>query len=191
MLTRPAPSYLEMVEAVKNDPRMRLRMALHRLEETDNPFFAWQAIDLCIKSKMPFPAPVVQYLGLVAKSILSDEASKMPDLGRALPMILGFNVKRGRGHMLKPANHPRHALLLRTKFAMRIEHGDKPVAALRNAADEIFDDPPDDKTLKKWICKEFEQKTWLRTNAEWKTVARAHYWEEFQQFQNLYREVAP
>jgi hypothetical protein len=191
MSTRPPPSYLQMVEAVKNDPRMRLQMALHCLEETDSPFFAWQAIDLCIKSKMPFPAPVVQYLELVAELMLSDAARKMPDLARALPVILGFNVKRGRGHMLKPVNHPPHALWLRTNFAIRIQDGEKPVAALRNAANEIFDDPPDDKTLKNWICKEFQRKTWLRTNAEWKTVARAHFWEEFEQFKKLYREIAP
>jgi hypothetical protein len=194
MLTRAHRTYKEQREALKNDPGVTIRGAAHFLMETGNPYFAWLAIEACVKSKIEFPEWLVGYLGFVAEKMLSDEAKKTHDLRKVLPSILGFDMQRGRGNLLDPVigNASPDAMLLAIKFAINLHHGETPAAALRKAADEIFgiDDAPDLKTLKRWLLKEFEQEKWLRTNAEWNAVAEAHYREHFRQIDELIREVA-
>jgi hypothetical protein len=178
-------------EAARHDPGVKLAMALHRLSTTYNPYFAWEAIDVCVKEKRKFPDWVVEYLGIVAECMLSEQARAAHDLRKVLPEILGFDSKLGRGSLLNPdGDLPPDADLFAIKFACAIEMM-KPPAALRYAYDDLFDDVLDDKTLRKLLLKMFNQEKWHRSQSEWKEVARAHYRALWNLPEELSREIAP
>ena len=49
---------------------------------------------------------------------------------------------------------------------------------MRNACNDIFDDETasaDDKTLRRWLKKDFGLKVWPRSAAEWKEITHRHY----------------
>jgi hypothetical protein len=178
-------------EAVRNNPDIKLAMAVHCLSTTYNPYFAWEAIDVCVKKKRKFPDWLVEYLGSVAEGMLSKQAKAAHDLRKVLPEILGFDPKRGRGSLLNPdGDLPSDAELFALKFACAIQTM-TPAAALRYASEDLFDDVLDDKTLRRLLLKMFNQEKWHRTQSEWKDVARAHYTALWNLVEQLYREIAP
>jgi hypothetical protein len=162
-------------EAVRNNPDIKLAIAFHCLTTTYNPYFAWEAIDVCVKEKRKFPDWLVEYLGSVAEGMLSEQAKAAHDLRKVLPEVLGFDTTLGRGSLLNPDGYlGSDAELFALKFACAIETM-KPPAALRYASDNLFDDVLDDKTLRKLLLKIFNQEKWHRSQSEWKDVARDHY----------------
>jgi hypothetical protein len=186
--------YIEKHKAVMREPGIKVRAASYFFVDTKNPYFAWKAIDLCVKNKMPFPDIIIEYLGAVAEGMVSDRAKGAHDLRESLPEILRFVTKRGRGNLLDPhGNIPRSIDDFAVVFATKILHGEKPSAALKSASTVLGegDRDADDKTLRTWLLNHFEQKTWLRTNAEWREVTERWYRELFGQVEELYREIAP
>jgi hypothetical protein len=175
--------------AVMQDPSIQIKARLYAMAETDNPLNIWEAIQICIEHKKEFPDRVLAYLWECAERMQSEKAKQAHDLRSILPWILAFPRKLGPGGTLlkPPGDHMTFAI----RFAIRIEQGEKPFEALRNACNDVLpDDTVDDKTLRSWIMKEFETKKFFRTNADWKTVTRKHYSELFRQIEELSREIA-
>jgi hypothetical protein len=175
------------IEAVirNPDPDFVLRGARGELADTGNPYYAWMAIQVCIEHEKEFPDWVLAYLGECAERMMSDKARKEGrDIRKALPWIFGFpNVldpsqrKRGPGNMLDPYGGP-DTLTFALRFAVRLEQGEQPSAAMSNACNDVFDGreaSADEKTLRRWLLKEFNLKKSPKTAEEWKKVARRHY----------------
>jgi len=121
-----------------DDPDAKLVELACGLAETNNPYYAWQAIAVCTTHKKEFPEWVRAYLAECAERMNSPKAEKSRDLRRDLPWIIGFPSKHGPGNLLDPTQDgpdPCFALI----FAMRLEQGDSPVEALHNACNEVFD----------------------------------------------------
>jgi hypothetical protein len=169
----------EQADEVIRDPNFQLRVALARLAETENPYYAWRAIKVCIKHKKEFPDRLLTYLEDCADRMLSDRTREARNLHKVLPGIFGFSPKHGPGNLLDPdrtipVDRDQFAL----RFAIRLEQGEPPLEAMRNACNEVFDGEDfdaDEKTLKRWLLKEFELKKWPTTADEWKNVAHKHY----------------
>jgi len=138
---------------------------------TGNPYYAWQAIRICVKHKKKFPDTLLTYLGACADRMLSDEARKAGDVRKMLPGILGFPSKFGPGNLLDPDDDPDDRLGFALRFMVKLAQDEKPTVALENAAAEILGkecaDRVDDKTLRRWILEEFNLQNWPRTPAEW------------------------
>ena len=69
------------------------------LNETGNPYYAWEGIRACTEER-PFrrlPDWLVTYLAECAERMLSSKAKAAGDLGRVLPWVLGFPTRRGPG----------------------------------------------------------------------------------------------
>jgi hypothetical protein len=150
------------------------------LNETGNPYYAWEAIQACTEER-PFrrlPDWLMAYLSECAERMLSSKAKRTRDLGRVLPWVLGFPITRGPGRVLDPepeSNEPR--LLFAIHFAGRVREGENPSLARQNACIDVFGDTgPDDRTLQRWLRKEFGLKTQPSTIEEWKKVAEARFW---------------
>ena len=155
------------------------------MADTGNPYYAWRAVRHCIEHGKEFPEWLFAYLGECAERMLSDEAKKKGrDLRKALPWIFGFpNVldptqrKRGPGNMLDPEGDPR-MMDFAMKFAVRLEHGAQPAAAMSDACNDVFDGKNasvDEKTLRRWLLKAFDLKKSPKTADEWKKMAREHF----------------
>jgi hypothetical protein len=177
----------KMMEAgIRNpNPDVLLRLIGEMLADNGNPYYAWTAVDVCIKHGTEFPEWLFAYLGECAERMLSDEAKKEGrDLRKALPWIFGFpNVldptqrKRGPGNMLDPEGDP-DRMKFAFKFAIRLERGQQPAAAMSDACNDVFDgknDSADEKTLRRWLLKEFDLKKSPKSAEEWKKVAREHF----------------
>jgi hypothetical protein len=172
------PTTEEMVEVIKRDPNFRLRLSLHGLADSGNPYFAWRAIETCIKHKKQFPDWLVAYLEQCAERMLSDKAKKEGrDLRKILPWVFGFEGKRGPGNMLDPGGNT-YKMTFALRFAIRLEDGESPPAARRNACNDVFDGDAadaDDKTLRRWLLEEFDLKKQPSSADEWKIVARKRF----------------
>jgi hypothetical protein len=178
------PTLLEMLEAVWRDSDVWLAGWIDLLADTGNPYYAWLAIDVCIRHQKEFPKVLVAYLAQCAERMKSDRAKKHGDLRKVLPWVFGFpdllernQRKRGPGNLLDPdGGDPDFSFGLR--FAIRLMEGEDPHAAMRNACNDVFDEKNasrDDKTHQNWLLKSFNLKEWPSTAEEWKTIAREHY----------------
>jgi hypothetical protein len=166
------------VEIVKNDPDFIIEGARLEFAGTTNPYYAWLAIEVCVKQKKEIPDWLRRYLLQCAERMQSD-AAKRRGLREVLPWVFDFSKKAGPGNLLDPYRDSSERMMLAIRFATRIELGDKPSAALASACNETLDqmraDKIKEKTLRSWLCAEFGLKKWPRTNAEWRSIARKHY----------------
>jgi ABC-type oligopeptide transport system ATPase subunit len=165
-------------EIVKNDPDFHIEGARGVFADTANPYFAWLAIEVCVKHEKEIPDWLRCYLLQCAERMQSDAAKKR-GLREALPWVFDFSKKAGPGNLLDPYRDSWERSMLAIRFAIKLERGEKPSAALKNACIETFDpkraDKIKEKTLRSWLCTEFDLKKWPRTNAEWRAIARKHY----------------
>jgi hypothetical protein len=176
--SQPSPEALAR-EIVKDDPDFIIEGARAEFADTTNPYYAWLAVEVCVKHKKEIPDWLRDYLLRCAERMQSD-ASKRRGLREVLPWVFGFSKKAGPGNLLDPQRDGVDRMLLAIKFAIKIELGEKPSAALASACNETFDqmraDKIKDKTLRSWLRAEFGGlKKFPRTNAEWRSIARNHY----------------
>jgi hypothetical protein len=173
------PPLGEMSEIVRRDPDFRIDMFHSQFAYTSNPYYAWQALGVCLKYQKKIPGWLVAYLAQCIGRMESDQAKTIGDLHKALPWVFGFSKKPGPGNLLNPDCDPYDKALFALKFAIKIEQGEKPSTALRNACNEHFDqeraDKIDEKTLKGWLVKAFDLEKWPPHAAEWKLIVRKHY----------------
>ena len=142
--------------------------------ETGNPYYLWEAIGICIEDGLEFPSWVRDYLAMVAENMTSPWAKREHDLRKVLPSILGFDMKRGR-HLLDSDPITDDRGLLAIRFAIQIQRGTEPKAALANvreAADRSLADK-DDRTLLSYIKKHFDIADTPRTRAQWEAAIDA------------------
>jgi hypothetical protein len=186
MTKRAPPTIIEMAEDLKRHPDYLLDIALLRFRDTGNAFYAWEAISVCIKHKKAFPKVLLDYLEQCAERVSSDPAKKPGDLRKVLPWVLGFpNVfdparrKRGPGNPLNPQSQDKRIRgVFALRFAMRIENGQEPLEAMRDACSDVFDGRQanaDEKTLQHWLCEEFNLKKWISNADEWKAVTGKYH----------------
>jgi hypothetical protein len=180
------PTLLAMFEAARSDPAFRERMWFSALTDTGNPYYAWMAIENCINHKKEFPAWVIAYLKQCVERLKSDEAKESADLRKVLPWIFGFphvldptQGKRGPGNLLNPDREQApDRMLFALRFATRLEKGEDPPTAICNAYNDTFDEQSanaDEKTLRRWLLKEFDLNEWPSSAEEWKKICREHY----------------
>jgi hypothetical protein len=186
----------EMAEALWVYPEFRVQCALSGLAETGNPYYAWLAIDVCIEHQRTLPEWLRAYLGECAKRMLSEHAREAGDLRKVLPWALGFpNVldseqrRCGPGNLLDP--HPRgfERMMFALGFAIRLEKGEEPLEAMRNACNEVFEGKEadaDDKTLQRWLLKEFDLERWPANTEQWKSVVREHFKSTYDAVRNTW-----
>jgi hypothetical protein len=122
----------EMFEVVRHDPDFRVDMFLHALADTGNPYYAWQALGVCLKHKkeigtkryeLHVPEWLAAYLQQCIERMGSDRARKASDLREVLPWVFDFAKKAGPGNLLDPDHDPDDKLLFAIKFAIKIEQG--------------------------------------------------------------------
>ena len=166
-----------MAKTLLRDPGFMLGGAQLGLEETGNPYWAWYAIDICIKAKIPFPDWLTAYLSQCADRMLSDEAKETRDLRKVLPWILDFPKKHGPGNPLN-VNSDQHKKAFALAFACRLDKGEDPSGARRNACNDILDGEQanvDDRTLQRWLLDVFGLKEAPANVEEWKNVTHEYY----------------
>jgi hypothetical protein len=187
MKRRKLPS--DLFEVLGRDPDFKLAMCATGLKETGNPYYAWLAILTCIGHDKVYPEWVIAYLYQCSERMISDKAQKSKDLGRILPWVFDFPNKRGPGRLLNPdlGGSPDRRLfpmrfadlLFPLRFAIRIAEGEEPAEAMRNACNDAFDkktaDKVDDKTLRRWLLKDFGLKERPASAQEWKIITRQYY----------------
>jgi hypothetical protein len=182
------------VEALLNSPDFMLEASFSGWEVTASPAYVWQAIDICRKHRRDFPDWVLDYLAACARRLLSNEARCSTDLRKVLPWALGFPAKRGPGRPLDPDPAKADRLLFAVKFAIEIENGKKPAAAIKDAC-SAFDarvaDSVDDKTLRRWLREEFDLTRTPRSATEWKDAARAKFGAFISLTETRFREILP
>jgi hypothetical protein len=181
---------MSMFEAARNDPAFMERGWLTSFADTGNPYYAWMAIENCIKHKKEFPDLVISYLEQCVERMKSDKAKESADLRKVLPWIFGFphvldptQGKRGPGNLLDPDREQvPDRMLFALRFATRLEKGEDPPTAICNAYNDTFDEQAadaDEKTLRRWLLKEFDLKKWPSNTEEWKKICREHYYSFF------------
>jgi hypothetical protein len=185
----------EWLEKRFKEPALLLRAAHFFWQETRNPANVWWAIEICTRDgRVEFPGWVRQYLTDCARRMMSPEARQESDLRKIFPKIFDFPTKRGRGSLLdlgwKEANQ---FFVPAMRFAIEIEKGAKPTAALRTAfeyLDAEVADSMDEKTLLSHIKKQFDMPSAPRTNAEWKRAIRGWFDEAFGPFIDEFRDIS-
>jgi hypothetical protein len=170
----------EKFEAVRRDPDFRLDMFHSEFAGTNNPYYAWQALGICLKYKREIPDWLAAYLAQCIGRMGLNRARQASDLREVLPWVFGFSKKKsGPGNLLDPDHDPYDKPLFALKFAIMILVGEKPSTALRNVCNEHLDqkraDKIDEKTLRSWLVKAFDLKKWPRTNAKWQPIVHKHY----------------
>jgi hypothetical protein len=165
-------------------------------QDTGNPHYVWEAMDICAEHKRDFPDWVRGYLDQCARRMADAAQSKAShDLRAILPHVLGFPAKRGPGHPLRPdegfeVEYMTPAIV----FATEILKGCKATEALHSASkflDQPLADTIDDKTLLAHIKKHFGVKKAPRTNADWKKLIEAWDRETFGGLRKEFRELTP
>jgi hypothetical protein len=177
-----ANRYGEMFEAVRRDPDFRLRMFLHALATSGNPYYAWQALGVCLEHKKEIPELLAGYLAQCIERMGSDRARQANDLREVLPWVFDFSKKAGPGNLLDPDRpDPDDKELFALKFATKIEQGEKLSTALMSACEEVLGqeraEKIAEKTLKSWLVKVFDLKKWpsRATADDWKRITRQHF----------------
>jgi hypothetical protein len=185
----------EMFAVVTRDPDFLLDMFFQAIADTGNPYYAWQALSVCLKHKKEIPDWLAAYLEQCIERMASNRARKAGDLREVLPWVLGFSKKAGPGNMLDPDHDPEDKLLFAIKFAIKIELGEKLSTALTNACEEVLGqeraEKIAEKTLKSWLVKVFSLKKWpaRATADDWKRIAREHYGAEFALIEERFRRI--
>jgi hypothetical protein len=170
-----------MFEIVRHDPDFSLDMFLCAFADSANPYYAWQALDVCLKHKKEIPEWLAAYLTQCIERMGSDRARQARDLREVLPWVFDFSKKAGPGNLLDPDHDPDDKLLFALKFATKVEQGERTSTALMSACEEVLGqeraEKIAEKTLKSWLVKVFELKKWpaRATGDEWKLIAREHF----------------
>jgi hypothetical protein len=178
---RPPASTARLFEIVRNDPDFRLRMFLSALADTANPYYAWQALDVCLKHKKEIPDWLAAYLEQCIERMRSDRARQVSDLRKILPWIFDFPMRAGPGKLLDPDHDPDDKLVFAIRFAVKLEQGEKLSTAMMSACEEVLGqeraEKIDRKTLKDWLVKVFGLKEWPArpTEDDLKRIAREHF----------------
>jgi hypothetical protein len=187
--------YREMFEVVTRDPDFLVDMFLCAMADTGNPYYAWQALSVCLKHKKEIPDWLAAYLEQCIERMESDRARKAGDLREVLPWVLDFSKKSGPGNMLDPDHDPDAKPLIALKFAIKLEEGEGLSTALTSACEEVLGqeraEKIADKTLKSWLVKVFDLKKWpaRATAAEWKLIAQEHYVAERALLEKRFRRI--
>jgi hypothetical protein len=170
-----SPENEELAEALGRDADFMLGGAQLGMKESGSPYWAWYAVDICIKAKRPFPNWLAAYLAQCADRML--KAKEARDLRQILPWILGFPNKRGPGNPLD-VDRDRHKNVFALAFTIQLDKGDEPPAARLNACNIIFEGKyanVDDRTLQRWLLDVFALKEAPLTVEKWKKVTDAYY----------------
>ena len=122
--------FLELI----GKPDFVLTCAFAQWRDSQNPYFVWQAIEVCTREKIEFPAWAREYLAECAQRMLSPAAAEVSDLRKVLPAIMGFATSRDRGNLLNPDGDAWRYLDVAARFAREIATGAKPSDALSNAS---------------------------------------------------------
>jgi hypothetical protein len=115
-----------------NDPDRQLAK---EFLATRSPWFAWQAIQRCIKNKREFPDWVVEYLAGCAERMQSDRVRQASDTRKELPWVFGIKGRLDQNSELLREWAERAFAL---QFACLVRQGDHPVDARRDAATDIY-----------------------------------------------------
>jgi hypothetical protein len=171
------PENEKLAKALSSDPNFWLPRAQSRLEVTGNPYYAWLAVDICVKANRPFPDWLTAYLAQCAHRMASDRAKEAGDLRKILPWVLGFPNKRGPGN---PLNFDRiqQKTDFAIEFAMQIEAGNKPAVARLNACNATFEGKyanVADRTLQRWLLDVFRLRKAPSNVEEWKKIIRKYF----------------
>jgi hypothetical protein len=159
-------------QAIYRDLNYQLEV-FRKLAANRSPYFAWHAIQGCIREKKPFPDWVIDYLGrcadrMCAEHMQSERAKRVSDVREMFQWIFEFPKEKKPGpgglfdqdsELLKEAAKGVFAL----SFAIKLYEGEDPVQARRNAGDECFsiiDDGKtvDDRTLQRYLREQFQLK---------------------------------
>lgn len=166
----------DFFEMGKQDP-LGLNVYFEAFVASGNPYYVWLAVEVCVKHEADFPDWLRGYLLHCSERMQSGKAKK-GDLHKVLPSVFGFQKKSGPGSLLDPDKGAAGAAA-RKAFAFRfatkvVQEGHKPSKALVSACNETLDqgraDKITEKTLRRWIEKEFGLKGWPRTAAEWDSL---------------------
>jgi hypothetical protein len=175
-----------------SDPDNQLAHICEFWRETNEPYYAWKAIQICTKIKRHLPSWTQIYLrGCAQRMIEAAQLKDSSDLREMLPLVLGFRAKRGRGHPLRPYGDDNEYDLAAMKFAIAIEKGCKPTEALAYAArafPQSVADELDSKTLLRNIKNFFILKKTPRSNTEWKQGIRSWYFESYASLEAQFRK---
>jgi hypothetical protein len=154
-----------------SDPDVLLKHFDALWKQSDNPYWVWEAVNLCAEHERQFPDWVRHYLNRCAARMMKAANSKTSkDFREVLPHALGFRLKRGRGHPLRPDGDAYEYVHAAYEFAIAILNGSKPTDALHKASTVLprpLADKITDKTLRDHIKKLFGVKNAPRTNADW------------------------
>lgn len=189
-------AFREWLERRIKEPDLLLRAAHFFWQDTHSPVYAWWAIEICAcgDSHIEFPDWVREYLAECAQRMLSPDSAVQSDLRKVLPRIMGFPPKRGRGNPLDLGKREADQFAIPAmKFAIEIEKGAKPTAALRTAFEFLnaeVADRMDEKTFLSHIKKHFDMRTAPRTNAEWKLAIQGWFKEVFGPFMDEFRDIS-
>jgi hypothetical protein len=175
-----------------SEPDNQLAHICESWRETNEPYYAWNAIQICAKTKRQLPSWTQHYVGHCGQRMTdAAQLNQSNDLRKILPLVLGFKAKRGRGHPLRPDGDEPEYMLAASKFGSAIQKGYKPEDALAYAAGglpEPLSDKIESKTLLRHIKKHFGVKNAPRTNADWKHEIRSWYFENFASLEAQFRE---
>jgi hypothetical protein len=154
-------------------------MFLSALADTANPYYAWQALDVCLKHKKELPDWLAAYLEQCIERMRSDRARQASDLRKVLPWVFDFPMKAGPGKLLDPGRDPDNKLFFALRFAIKLEQGEKlsTVSACEEVLGQGRAEKIAEKTLKSWLVKVFYLKKWpaRATEDDWKRIAREHF----------------
>lgn len=149
--------------------------------EEVNPIRVWEAIVICNKHGFPFPPWISAYVDDCASRMTAPDATR-GDLRKALPKIVGFNMKPG-ANLLSPNGHDHDDDdLLALRFAIEIVAlGSTTEDALSNACATLNPvlSTRDSRTLLRRIKKFFGIKSTPRTRAEWEAAIEPWFIEAY------------
>jgi hypothetical protein len=179
-MTKPVLSPRE-IEAFFHGFKRRMVACTVAFVETGDPFYLWEQIRYSILHKQEFPKHIISYLDVCASNMNSPKARKARDFRKVLPWVFCFEQekrKRGRGNRLDPTaggspaeGFPAFPVRFVTRLLLGMDE-DVPTA-MRNACNDVFTGKAadvDDKTLRRWLMKDFRLKAWPRSAAAWKSI---------------------
>jgi len=187
-------TFRDKVIRLLRDPDFMLDAAFSRWGKTKNPYYTWDAINICARHKKQLPAWVMDCLGACAERMMSDKAQQSNDLRKILSWVLAFPIKRGPGKLLNPDYDPDDKMIFAIRFAIEIEKGKKPSIARREATKYLPEsrvDKIDDKTLQRWLIQVFDLANTPRSITEWKSVMRAQFGSFYNLIMAQFRETPP
>jgi hypothetical protein len=82
-----------MFEVVTRDPDFLVDMFLHAMADTGNPYYAWQALSVCLKHKKEIPDWLAAYLEQCIERMEADRARRLAIYGR---FCRGSSISRRR-----------------------------------------------------------------------------------------------